>query len=156
MKHLKKFNNESDYQTFLNGEDYVEPNVCVIDSTSPPSLIFKKKGNTFNFPITLTKGTTTQEAANLYTYMVEKYNLGNDVVKTCELGADEEIFINMWGNDESSIYFAWNINGIGGNYASTQNPLAFLRGPGNYDKFNSTGLAINSSGSVEWFSYEVI
>ena len=89
--------------------------------------------------------------------MVKKYNLGNDVVNYCKLDDDEKIFL-VWdngGNVESSTYFAWNINGIGGRFASTQNQLAFLRFGNNYNNMNNNGLAINSNGSIEWFSYEI-
>lgn len=40
MKHLKKFENENGYQSFCNGEQYIEPHVVLISNSR--SVMYKK------------------------------------------------------------------------------------------------------------------
>lgn len=40
MKHLKKFENENEYQSFCNGEQYIEPNVVLVSNSC--SVMYKK------------------------------------------------------------------------------------------------------------------
>lgn len=53
-KYLKKFNSETEYDSFKNGQEYIEPNVCVIGSTPKEYVIkYKVKEEKLEFPIYL-------------------------------------------------------------------------------------------------------
>ena len=53
-KYLKKFNSETEYNSFKNGQEYIEPNVCVIGSTPKEYVIkYKVKEEKLEFPIYL-------------------------------------------------------------------------------------------------------
>lgn len=44
MKYLKLFNNDTEHQQFIDGEDYIEPHiVCVKNGNNKSVLAFKKK-----------------------------------------------------------------------------------------------------------------
>jgi hypothetical protein len=45
MKYLRIFNNNSDYQSFIEGDDYITPNICYVEETE--SLVAKPEKITF-------------------------------------------------------------------------------------------------------------
>ena len=58
MKYIKRFKNESDYQTFRGGGDWITPNVSVINdnnSSKPIVILNKKEKSLFPMYLTLTK-----------------------------------------------------------------------------------------------------
>jgi hypothetical protein len=49
MKHIKKFANDTDYQSFVGGGDYVTPNICLNTETMEVVCKPKPKPNYLNY-----------------------------------------------------------------------------------------------------------
>lgn len=82
MKHLKLFNNESEYQSFTESADYVTPNVCAVKDGQGG---VKKDFVFFN---------TEEINVNLITFYVV------DTAYQCEEGMTWEEFVNSEYNSE--------------------------------------------------------
>ena len=73
-KYLKRFNSETEYDSFKNGQEYIEPNVCVIGSTPKEYvIIYKVKEYKLEFPI----------------YLNWDYCEDHALMKTCVRNGDE-------------------------------------------------------------------
>lgn len=82
MKYLKKFENENGYQSFCNGEQYIEPHVAIISNTS--SVMYKKlisspllEGITLR-NLGLDGDDTTTLGITVYNYLKEKCGKGTN------------------------------------------------------------------------------
>jgi hypothetical protein len=100
MKYLKLFNNDTEYQQFIDGEDYIEHHIVGVKTNqNTPSLKFKEKVELINF----------------YLYNI-KYQ--------CEEGMTWRDFVNSKYNIET-IYKRFeineNINGV-----NLENSLEFI------------------------------
>lgn len=81
MKHLKLFNNESEYQSFTESADYITPNICAVKDGQGGV----KKDFVFFNP---------EEEINLITFYI------GDTPYQCEEGMTWEEFVNSEYNSE--------------------------------------------------------
>lgn len=102
MKHLKLFNNESEYQSFTESADYVTPNVCAVKDGQGGV----KKDFVFFNP-------EEEINVNLITFYI------GDTPYQCEDGMTWEEFVNSKYNSEG----LFQISGDRAYY--NQDPIAF-------------------------------
>ena len=130
MKHLKLFNNESEYQSFTESADYVTPNVCAVKDGQGGV----KKDFVFFNPEEIN--------VNLITFYVV------DTAYQCEEGMTWEEFINSEYNSEelfqiSNIHVMYNqVKTIVLNNVEVYNTDIILNG-NIYEFYSSGGGGIN-------------
>jgi hypothetical protein len=74
MKYIKKFSKNTDYQAFINGDNYITPNICYV--TESKGLKFKSKEKSGPVLITFTiNGTEYQaeEGMTFYDWAISEY-----------------------------------------------------------------------------------
>jgi hypothetical protein len=112
MKYLKLFNNDTEYQQFIDGEDYIEHHIVGVKTNqNTPSLKFKEKVELINFYLYNIKY-QCEEGMTWREWINSPYNTGDLVIGTCD--CDDLCAIDPEGdiitNGQGDVVLDWTFN----------------------------------------------